>query len=71
VTKVQAGGDVNEKERSGQQMKEEKKRKTNQVAVASCFAFMSRRAQQVRIREKRGDSPPLVFASERGVPCTC
>jgi hypothetical protein len=26
VTKAQAGGDVNEKERSGQQMKEEKKR---------------------------------------------
>jgi hypothetical protein len=40
---------VNKRETSGQQMEEEKKRKTNQVAAASRFTFM-RRARRAQIR---------------------
>jgi hypothetical protein len=43
VTKARAGGDVNEKERSGQQMKEEKKRKN---VPSGC-------GEPLRIREQK------------------
>jgi hypothetical protein len=52
-------------------MREEKKKKRTKVGAASRFAFMSTRVRRARIREKKGDSPPFAFASERGVPCTC
>ena len=55
-----AGGDVNERDKSGQQMKRKRKEKTNLVAAANCIAFMSKRVRLARIREKRG----LVHLSE-------
>ena len=44
VTKARAGGDVNEKERSGQQMKEEKKRKNEPSGYG----------EPLRVREQKG-----------------
>lgn len=49
-----AGGDVNERDKSGQQMKRKRKEKTNLVAAVNHIAFMSRRVRLARIREKRG-----------------